>query len=211
MSPCTLTSPFRSALCVLVTGARGQASPQGEGGCLQAQGRLTESKAWEGDLCLKPGCSLSSVTLGTPQADRPSPISRGGEPGLLNGVTAGIRYVNLACTVALWVTVWGHDPPQARSVPEDWFSIPCWNACTPQGSPLPPPGTGRPGPFSLKPRCLHPSLLLWPLGWGHGHQSFLPSPPLQTLPWSACCLSPRTWCRAGLTPSPSLGDRPLLM
>lgn len=34
--------------CPLVLGA--QASPQG-GGCLQAQARLTESKAWEGDLC----------------------------------------------------------------------------------------------------------------------------------------------------------------
>ena len=64
--------------CVsLSDGARGQASPQG-GGCLQAQARLTESKAWEGDLCLKPGCSLSSVTLGTPQTQVAlSPISRG--------------------------------------------------------------------------------------------------------------------------------------
>ena len=44
----------------LSTGAQGQASPRG-GGCLQARARLTESKAWEGDLPLKPGCGLSSA------------------------------------------------------------------------------------------------------------------------------------------------------
>lgn len=104
--------------CVsLSDGARGQASPQG-GGCLQAQARLTESKAWEGDLCLKPGCSLSSVTLGTPRTQvtlLPSAEGGGARPSQWGHGRDYKREFSLHCGT-LGDCMWGmthHKPAQS--------------------------------------------------------------------------------------------------
>lgn len=120
----------------LSTGAQGQASPRG-GGCLQARARLTESKAWEGDLPLKPGCGLSSATLGTPQTQvsvLPSAEGGGARPSQWGHVRDYKRELSLGCGT-LGDCTWGvtHHKP-ARSL-KTGFPDPVGMPALPEAAP----------------------------------------------------------------------------